>query len=218
MPLPSRESDVRRNAILGVVLAALLVVPTVLGFAVADAGESRPPTAEEEAAGPVASRTSVPVADQSEYVSRAPLSNAPDSAEEALTPRGGEVTDMPRLTFVSEDTGRMRVDNGGTVSLADGYELTVTLDPFPPEDFDVDVGLQLSRDGEPVTDTTIDTVWDMTIMAHGPFESRLDAGPDGTYSASYYFFMFGPWYVDTTVTPPGSDPFEFRLIVYVWPA
>lgn len=217
MPLPARDSAARRNLILGTLLVALLVVPTVLGFAVADAGESRPPTAAEEAAGPLGTRV-LSEQDQSELVSRAPLSNAPATAQDALTRQGGGELGIPRITIVTEDTGTLRVENGGTVALADGYAVTVTIDPYPPSAFKLQMRLDLSKDGEPITDATVDTVWDMAVMAHGPFTTRLDPAGQGEFDAAYDFFMFGPWYVDTTVTTPGAAPVEFRLSIYVWPA
>lgn len=198
-------------------LAVLLVVPTVLGFAVAAAGESRPPTAEEDAAGPPGTRV-LSEQDQSELVARVPLANAPTSAEDALTRQGGDALGIPRLTFVSDDTGSIRVENGGTVSLADGYSVRVRIDPYPPTTFALDVYLELFRDGQPLTGATVDTEWDMTLMSHGPFFTTLEPAAEGAFTSSFDFFMFGPWYVDATVTAPGIDPFEFRLSIYVWPA
>ena len=215
--MPSPANDTRRTPLLAVLLAALVLVPTVLGFAVAAAGESRPPTAEEDASGPPGTRV-LSEQDQSELVSRAPLANAPTSAEDALTRQGGEALGIPRITFVSEDTGSLRVENGGTVALADGYSVGVTIDPYPPATFALDVDLELSRDGEPLTGAVVETEWDMTLMAHGPFYTTLDTAGDGAFTSSFDFFMFGPWYVDATVTAPGIEPFEFRLSIYVWPA
>jgi hypothetical protein len=217
MPSPTRESTPRRRTTLGAALGILLVVPTVLGFAVADAGESRPPTAAEDAAGPVGTRL-LSEQDQADLVSNAPLANAPSSASDALTRQGEGALEIPRITFVSDDTGAIRVENGGTVALADGYAVKVTVDPFPPASFAIDVTLELSKDGEPLTDATVDTVWDMTVMAHGPFDTTFDPLGSGTFETSFDFFMFGPWYVDTTVTTPGAEPVDFRLSIYVWPA
>ncbi len=118
---------------------------------------------------------------------------------------------------MSDDTGAIRVENGGTVALADGYAVGVTVTPFPPTSFDIDVMLELTRDGAPIVGATVDTVWDMTLMTHGPFTTALGTAGDGAYGTSYDFFMFGPWYVDTTVTAPGAEPVEFRLSIYVWP-
>lgn len=215
MPLPA-ETDTRRPAVLGAVLVLLLVVPTMLGFTVADAGESQPPTAEDEAAGPVGTRV-LSEQDQQALVSDAPLANAPSSAEDALTRQGGNDLGFPRLQFLSDSTGEIRVENGGTVALPDGYAVTVHVDPFPPTSFDVDVMIEMTKDGQPITGATIDTVWDMTLMTHGPFTTPLATSGDGAYGTSYDFFMFGPWYVDTTVTTPGAEPVVFRLSIYVWP-
>lgn len=213
------ESPTRRTTLLGVLLAVLLVVPVAAGLAVAQAGISTPPTPADDAAAATSTTTAGTSPDQGDAISDAPLANAPGSAQDALTPQGDDVdTGIPRLTFVRDDGESFRVQNGGTVGLAGGYEVTVTVDPFPPSTFAIDVELELARDGEPVTDATFDTVWDMTLMTHGPFDTRLDSPAPGTYATGYHFFMFGPWYVDTTVTVPGADPIEFRLSIYVWPA
>lgn len=92
--MPSPANSTRRTPLLVALLASLLVVPTVLGYAAANAGESRPPTAAEDASGPP--RTGVlSEQDQSELVSRAPLANAPTSAEDALTRQGEEALGIP---------------------------------------------------------------------------------------------------------------------------
>jgi hypothetical protein len=218
MPLPAIDTASRRNLLLGGLLALLLVVPTALGFAVANAGESRPPTAAEEASATTTPRTGISDIDQSELISDAPLANAPSTAADALTRTGEEALGLARITFDSDATGRLRVDNGGTVPLAGGYEVKVAISPYPPDRFDLFVHIELLRDGVPVTDATIDTVWDMTLMGHGPFETRLTPIGGGAYETNYAFFMFGPWAVDATATMPGVDPLEFRLSFYIWPA
>jgi hypothetical protein len=216
MPSPAPNLDPRRATRFGGIVVALLVVPTVLGLVVTAAGESRPPIADEEAFGPGGTRV-LSEEEQEALGSEAPPSNAQTSAEDALTRPGGDDPGFPRLQFLSDATGEIRVDNGGTVALADGYGVTVSVDPFPPTSFDVDVTIGLTRDGEPVVGAAVDTVWDMTLMTHGPFTTALTESGDGAYGTSYDFFMFGPWYVDTTVTAPGTEPVTFRLSIYVWP-
>ena len=94
----------------------------------------------------------------------------------------------------------------------------MSISPFPPADFHVDVGIELTREGQPVTEAAIDTIWDMIFMNHGPFETQIPHVGQGAYRASYDFFMFGPWQLDTTVRLPGSEPIDFAISVYVWPA
>lgn len=217
MPLPDTVPASRRDLLLGALLAILLIVPTILGFAVAAAGESRPPTATEDVSA-ASNGTAVPGGtNQADLVSRAPLANAPGTAQDALTPQGETALGIPRITFVSDDTGAIRVENGGTVSLADGYQVTVTIDPYPPSTLRLDVDLEISRNGQPLNDATIATVWDMTLMTHGPFATTLEPIGDGAFTTSFDFFMFGPWYVDATVSAPGDEPVAFRLSIYVWP-
>lgn len=217
MPLPASDSRPRRPLFLGALLVVLLAVPSLLGLTVANTGQSQPPTAAEEEAGPVGTRV-LSEQDQAALVSDAPLANAPSSAADALTRQGGSDLGFPRLQFLSDATGEIRVENGGTVALPDGYAVTVHVDPFPPSSFNVDVMIEVTKDGEPVSGATVDTLWDMTLMTHGPFTTTLDASGDNAYGTSYDFFMFGPWYVDTTVAAPGVEPVEFRLSIYVWPA
>lgn len=104
------------------------------------------------------------------------------------------------------------------MALAEGYSVGVTIDPYPPDKFALDVDLELFRNDEPLSGATVETEWDMTLMAHGPFFTTLEPSGDGAFATSFDFFMFGPWYVDATVTGPGIGPFEFRLSIYVWPA
>lgn len=218
MPLPVTDPASRRNLMLALLLATLLVVPTVLGFAVAGAGESRPPSASDPPAGSTITRDAIPLVDQSELISEAPLANAPSSATDALTRQGEEALGIPRITFISDATGSIRVENGGAVALADGYAIAVTIDPYPPDSFDLAVRLEVLQNGIAVPGARIDTRWDMTLMTHGPFETVFPVAADGVFEHAFDFFMFGPWYVDTTVFVPEHDPLEFRLSIYVWPA
>jgi hypothetical protein len=213
MSLPGMERSMVRDVLYGVTLGLLLVVPTVLGFRIASAATTTPPEPDEvvEFSGSEEAATAAAAA---QVLEDRPLGDAPSSTEDALT-RGSSDSGLPRLTFITEDDS-FAIDSGDTVSLGDGYSVRVSLDPFPPAQFDVAVEFAITRDGSPVTDATIDTVWDMTFMRHGPFDTRLAPADGGAYTADYEFFMFGPWQLDTVLTTPDARH-EFAVSVYVWP-
>jgi hypothetical protein len=85
-------------------------------------------------------------------------------------------------------------------------------------DFDpMTVDFALTREGAPVEGATMSVSYDMRFMAHGPFPLDLGTGAAGTFTSTYSFFMFGPWRIDATVVPPGSNPIQFSISIYVWP-
>lgn len=217
MHLPTAARGPVRSAFYGALLVGLLLVPTLIGFAVADAGTTRPPDPATTTRPPTGSSGATAAAAPQTAI-QAPAGDAPSSAEDALSRQDGDVAGIPRLRYISPETGEVRIDNGDSVPLGGGLELAVSIAPFPPSDFHVDVGMELTRDGRPVTDASIDTIWDMIFMNHGPFETEILHFGDGAYRASYDFFMFGPWQLDTTVRVPESDPIDFAVSVYVWPA
>ncbi len=141
----------------------------------------------------------------------------PVTIEDALTPRPDELT-QSRITWLRDDGFGVPVSNGGTIDLGDGYAVMVTLNPYPPVNFDpATVAYMLTRDGEPVTGAAITVSYDMRFMYHGPFLADLGTGADGTFTSTHNFFMFGPWQIDVTATPPGAGPLTFSLSIYVWP-
>jgi hypothetical protein len=218
--MTDRSDRMRTFAHLAVVLA-LLLVPTLAGFTVAN---SASPTADAvqdpgTAADPGATGTTTARTSSQDVVSDRPVGLVPSSAEEALSREVDDDSAFPRLQYAIEDSGAIRIGNGGVITLGNGLELVVELDPYPADQFDVDVRYRLQRaDGAPIDNATIDVEWDMRFMFHGPFDTRMDPIGDGTYASSYEFFMFGPWYLDTTVTVPGVPPIDLSLDIYVWPS
>jgi len=217
MYLFGERGGTRRTVSYGLLGALALLVPTVLGFAVASASESRPPQPGEPAATQTSSvdrgvdTTQLPVATQ------APIGDAPSTAEEALTRQDEAVAGIPRLRYTTPATGEVRLNSGDVIPMGNDVVLTIEMTPFPPTTFDIEFDLLLSQNGVPITDAVIDTRWDMIVMGHGPFETRIPHITDGRYSASYDFFMFGPWQLDTELQIPGIDPIEFSISIYVWP-
>ncbi len=141
------------------------------------------------------------------------------SSLDFLQPVGGDAGGGPARLRYATPQGSVAISNGGSVPLTDDLQLEVAVRPYPPTSFDIEVDLRLTTtDGVPVDDADIRASWDMVFMYHGPFETRFDPIGDGYYTASFDFFMFGPWELVTQVNalshqPPG----ETAVSVYVWP-
>jgi hypothetical protein len=219
MRLSIAEGSTSRAAFFGALFIALLVIPTTLGFAVASAGDSRPPDPAQVQIlePPSAGDATTSATDQQEVVSQVPIGDAPSTAQEALTRQDENVAGIPRLRYITPATGEVRIDNGDIVPLGNDVLMTVNVSPFPTDQFQVDIELIITHNDLPVTDAVIDTTWDMIVMGHGPFLSHIPHTSDGTYVVSYDFFMFGPWQIDTDLKIPGIDPIDFSLSIYVWP-
>lgn len=216
MHLPAWERSTVRTGSYGLALAFALTLPMLLGFAVASGGESRPPGPEATTTPWTPNVTDVNTGGQ-EVISQVPVGDAPSTAEEALTRREDAVAGIPRIRYITPATGEVRLNNGDVIPLGDDVQMTIQVSPFPPNTFKEEIEFTLTRNGEPITDAAIDTVWDMIVMGHGPFETRIPHISDGTYATSYDFFMFGPWQLDTDIQIPGIDPIEFSISIYVWP-
>jgi hypothetical protein len=219
MRLSIAEGTTSRAAFFGTLFFALLVIPTTLGFAVASAGESRPPDPAQVQIldPPTAGNATTSGTDQQQVVSQVPIGDAPSTAQEALTRQQEDVAGIPRLRYITPATGEVRINNGDVIPLGNDVFMTVNVSPFPTDRFQVDVELTITRDDAPITDAVIDTNWDMIVMGHGPFASNIPHTSGGTYAVSYDFFMFGPWQIDTDLKIPGIDPIDFSISIYVWP-
>jgi len=189
------QQHLLRAALYAMALLMLLAVPAGLGFWIASAGGPEPP-------GP---GTTTDLAEGVEAV------EAPTQLETI-----GDRDGVARLAFIDAAGEQFAIDNGETVPIGDGLRLTVLLDPFPADQFDVGVAFELDRDGEPLPRATFETTWDMTFMRHGPFTTTLEESGAGVYGAEYEFFMFGQWQLDTVLTTQDNRR-EFAVSVYVWP-
>lgn len=143
------------------------------------------------------------------------LSSSSDFLERDAT---AEDRGLDRLTYEIGDE-RVVIPNRGTIPLSDDLLLQVEISPYPPTTLDLDVLLFLSTaTGEPIVDAEIDTLWDMTLMYHGPFQTQFTNIGGGQYSAFFDLFMVGPWGLDLDITVPAYDDIgSVSLIVYVWP-
>ncbi len=134
-----------------------------------------------------------------------------------LQPAAGQGGGQVRIRY-DTGSGPVSIQNHAVIPLADGLRAEIALDPYPPNTFDVSVDLFLTTaDGEPVTESEVNVTWDMAVMWHGPFETRLNENRDGHYSATFDMFMFGPWQLDARLVIPGHDPQPLSLLIYVWP-
>jgi len=217
MHLPAIKKGALRTGSYGLLLAFALTLPMLLGFAVATGGESRPPGPDATTNPRTNSIATSANTDKQQVISQVPVGDAPSTAEEALTRSENAVAGIPRIRYITPVTGEVRITNGDIIPLGDDVRMTINVSPFPPNAFKEEVELTLTRKGEPITDAVIDTVWDMIVMGHGPFETRIPHVSDGTYAVSYDFFMFGPWQLNTELQIPGIDPIEFSISIYVWP-
>lgn len=135
-----------------------------------------------------------------------------------LQPAAGTDQTPGRIKYLSQD-GPMSLANGGVVPLAADLQVAVTVSPYPPTSFDLDLDLYLTTtEGEPVLDADIASVWDMTVMWHGPFDTPFTNLGDGHYVAPFHFFMFGPWQMVNRIAVPGHDPIDdLAISIYTWP-
>ncbi len=146
----------------------------------------------------------------------APASQS-SSVGDFLNPAGGS-DGIVRIRYETPD-GTTALANGGMIPIGDDLQLQVSISPFPPTDFDVDVEFRLTTStGGPIDDASVRAEWDMPFMFHGPFETAFEPSGDGRYTAPFDFFMFGPWELMTFVSAPGHPPSEpLALSIYVWP-
>lgn len=136
-----------------------------------------------------------------------------------LTQTGDAVSTGPARIKYKAPTGIEELDNGSTIALSDDIDVTITVSPYPPSDFDVSVELLLTdANGAPINGAALHSDWDMIFMFHGPFESDFTALGDGRYAADFDLFMFGPWEFATSVATPGSvEPETLTFSIYTWP-
>lgn len=129
-----------------------------------------------------------------------------------------ELRGLDRLIYQIGDE-RVVIPNHGTIPLGDELLLEVEVSPYPPTSFDLDVRFFFSTvDGEPITDAEIGTIWDMTLMYHGPFETQFTNAGGGHYAAFFDLFMVGPWGLELDIAVPTyHDIKSVSLIIYVWP-
>lgn len=210
----ARGGSRRLQAVLVAFGVALIVLPILLGFQVARAGAVTVATETE------APQVTVPYDPTTGTLPEAVAGGSgqdPFTALDALT-RLSDDEIKSRLKWMRDDGISVAMLNGGTIPLGDGYEAAVTVTPYPPINFDpVAVAITLTRDGTPVHDAAISVQYDMLYMKHGPFPIVLAPDDAGTYTASYYFFMFGPWGITAQVQTPGAAPMSFTISILVWP-
>ena len=210
----NQRGEFRPRRAFGLTIATLLLVITPVALA---ARWSDTPGADVPGlAVTTAGATTAPNPNTGVLVAQGGTGGEPVSAEDALTPTRSADNGPRRIKYLVGD-GWVPIDNGGTVPLGDGLEVTVTLTPYPPTEFDCATDFLLTQNGEPVTNAEISLVYDMFIMGHGPFTTPVENLGGGRYRTDHDFFMYGPWELIPTVRIPGNPTTEFTLSVYIWP-
>jgi hypothetical protein len=131
---------------------------------------------------------------------------------EAASPTG-----VPRIR-VRMGGGLTSLQNGGDIAISEAVRMGVTVDPYPPTTFDIDIDLDLTTtDGAPIADASVAIVWDMVIMGHGPFRTEFANTGGGHYQAHLDLFMFGPWELETEIDSSYDIPDDLSISLYVWP-
>lgn len=143
---------------------------------------------------------------------------ASDSPSIDFLQPGQDQGDGGRLKLATAN-GTRSIPNGTVLSLDGDLQMTLTVSPFPPTSFDVNVDMYLTDgSGSPVTNAEINVVWDMIVMWHGPFETGFVNQQNGHYTGSFDMFMFGPWEFVTNVSVPGQTQLEpTTFSIYLWP-
>lgn len=110
------------------------------------------------------------------------------------------------------------LQNGGDIAISEVVRMGITVDPYPPTTFDIDLDLSLTTaDGTPIDDASVAVVWDMVIMGHGPFRTEFANTGGGHYQARLDLFMFGPWELETEIDSSYDIPDDLSISLYVWP-
>jgi hypothetical protein len=101
------------------------------------------------------------------------------------------------------------VATGGSTTGA-GMEIGVAIEPNPPAIGDNTIGVTVKKDGVPITDATVTTVFSMPAMpAMNMPEMRssatLKTAGEGRYRGVGQLSMAGTWNVRVTVTRDGQE-------------
>jgi hypothetical protein len=117
--------------------------------------------------------------------------------------------DSPRLWV--EEQGQKRVfENGDTVT-AGGLQVEIYVAPFPPGRTS-NIDFYLTRSGSPVGDADVTLQYDMTVMAHGPFQLIAVPTGRGHYLAPVEFAMSGDFWVNVAIDTGGDESVVNMLV------
>ncbi len=112
MHLPAWERSTVRTGSYGLALAFALILPIILGYAVASGGTTRPPRAGEITTPQAASITTGADTDEQQAITGVPVGDAPSTAEEALTRREDAVAGIPRIRYINARTLKLDKAHG----------------------------------------------------------------------------------------------------------
>ena len=94
---------------------------------------------------------------------------------------------------------------------ADGYLVSLTLNPYPPSmskpsNFEITL---TDLDGQAISDATISLDLTMPWMYMPPNKLDLEPSGDGKYRSSGHFTMRGPWRMEAIITMGGKTQSVF---------
>ncbi|MCC6616336.1 MAG: FixH family protein [Anaerolineae bacterium] len=88
-------------------------------------------------------------------------------------------------------------------TLTDNLDITVQLDPDPPQIGDAELVVTvMNAQGEPVDDAHINVRGDMNHAGMRPVLREVESGETGVYRIPFEWTMGGDWIVDVEVTLP----------------
>ena len=117
--------------------------------------------------------------------------------------------DSPRL-WVEEQGQKRAFENGDTVT-AGSLQVEIYVAPFPPGRTS-NIDFYLTRSGSPVGDADVTLQYDMTVMAHGPFQLIAVPTGRGHYLAPVEFAMSGDFWMDVAITA-GNQASVLSLLI-----
>jgi hypothetical protein len=160
---------------------------------------------DPSAAAPSGTATSAPDLDA---VQAAPTPDA------YVLPESVDTVDKRLNVTLGGETTYIR--NGGRLELGGDLAVEIYLDPYPPTALHSVVDLYLTREGEPVTDASIDVEFDMLSMAHGPFVATAKQIGGGHHLATLNYIMFGAWDQFVTIRN-GLERIRFPVVIVAYP-
>jgi hypothetical protein len=106
--------------------------------------------------------------------------------------------------------------NGEVVSLADGLDVKVFVDPYPLSGTSAWFDLSLSKEGQPIGDAEISMEGQMVYMNHGTYRVKGKSAANGHYVLAVSYAMAGTWRQRFTIRV-ADQQYELPLVVTVYP-
>ena len=124
---------------------------------------------------------------------------------------GGLVAVSSSGTPMPVQAGKGTLPENMALQEADGYLVSLTLNPYPPSmskpsDFEITL---TDLDGQAISDATISLDLTMPGMYMPPNKLDLEPSGDGKYRSSGHFTMRGPWRMEAIITMGGKTQSVF---------